>query len=310
MRRFLSTVSSLSAVCLLSGCLSVSHPFQNDGRVAKGGVANAPTSRLDIPVPGDRTLSPEGEKLWASEVTQGLLAQSIPAIMQPPRPGDWWMKLHTEQRGETIVPLYSLMGPDGKVRATQEGQPVPTASWTAANGEGFHAVGQQGADQIVSILTGVMAEGMEEDPHSLKHRAARIWFQGVTGAPGDGDIALARAFVSAFREMKDTIQTSHSDADFSVATTVQLADGPAGSRNNPQQNIRIDWRVTDRDGKEVGVATQLHDVPAHSLDKMWGDVAMAAAEEAAGAVEEMITRYSSRDAKPIPKPQPDAPKKS
>ena len=83
----------------------------------------------------------------------------------------------------------------------------------------------------------------------------------------------------------------------------KVTDGPAGSRGHRQQNIRIDWRVTDKDDKEVGIATQLHDIPAHSMDGMWGDIAMAAAEEAAGAVEEMITRYSSRDARPIPKPQ-------
>ncbi|MCI1315886.1 MAG: hypothetical protein LKG39_05650 [Acetobacter sp.] len=293
----------------MTGCLSVPHPFEHDGKAQKGGMATAPTSRLDIPLPTDRSLSPEGEKLWAAQVTQALLDQSIPAMAQPVRPGDWWVKLHTEQRGDAIVPLYSLMTPQGTVRATQEGPGVPAAVWSAGGPEVLREAAQQGAGQIVSILTGVMAESMEEDPKSLKHRGARIFFQGVTGAPGDGNISLARAFVVSFKEMKDTIQTSRTDADFTVTTTVKVTDGPEGTRGHPQQNIRIDWRVTDKDNKEVGIATQLHDIPAHSMDGMWGDVAMAAAEEAAGAVEEMITRYSSRDATPIPKPQEPAKKK-
>ncbi|NHN92683.1 hypothetical protein [Acetobacter sicerae] len=303
MKRIFSKLLPLSATCLLTGCLSVPHPFEHDKQGQKGGMATAPTSRLDIPLPKDKSLSPDGEKLWAAQVTQALLDQSIPAMAQPVRSGDWWVKLHTEQRGDVIVPLYSLMTPQGTVRATQEGPGVPAVAWSAGGPDVLHEAAQQGAGQIVSILTGVMAESMEEDPKSLKHRGARIFFQGVTGAPGDGNISLARAFVVSFREMKDTIQTSRTDADFTVTTTVKVTDGPAGSRGHPQQNIRIDWRVTDKDDKEVGIATQLHDIPAHSMDGMWGDIAMAAAEEAAGAVEEMITRYSSRDAKPIPKPQ-------
>lgn len=303
MKRVFSTLLPLSVTCLLTGCLSVPHPFAHNGQGAKGGMATAPTSRLDIPLPADRTLSPEGEKLWAAEVTQALLDQSIPAMAQPVRRGDWWVKLHTEQRGDVVVPLYSLMTPQGAVRATQEGPGIPAATWAAADPMVLRGAAQQGGGQIVSILTGVMAEDMEEDPKSLKHRGARIFFQGVSGAPGDGNISLARAFVVSFKGMKDSVQTSRTDADFTVATTVHLTDGPAGSRDHPQQNIRIDWRVTDKDNKEVGIATQLHDIPAHSMDGMWGDIAMAAAEEAVGAVEEMITRYSSRDAQPIPKPK-------
>ncbi|MFT8718597.1 hypothetical protein [Acetobacter sp.] len=302
MKRLFTPIFSLSTVCLLSGCLSVPHPFQNDGKMSKGSVANAPTSRLDVPVPEDTSLSPEGRKIWADQVTQALLDQSVPAIAQKPRKGDWWLKLRTEERGDMIVPLYSVMTPQGAIRATEEGPAVPTVLWKAASPETIHTASQQGAGQVVNVLTGIMAEDMEEDPHSLKHRGAKIWFQGVTGAPGDGNISLARAFTVSFRGTKDTIQTSKKDADFMVATTVKITDGPAGSRNNPQQNIRIDWRVTDKDDKEVGIATQLHDIPAHSLDQMWGDVAVAAADEAAGAVEEMITRYSSRDAKPLPDP--------
>ncbi|NHN87888.1 hypothetical protein [Acetobacter conturbans] len=300
MKRVFSNFLSFSTVCLLSGCLSVPHPFENRGKGGNGGIATAPTSRLDVPVPSDSALTPEGDKLWASQVTQALLDQSVPAITQPVRRGDWWLRLHTERRGDMIVPLYSVMTPQGEVRATQEGPAVPASSWAMTSPEVLRDASQQGAGQVVSILTGIMAQDMEEDPHSLKHRGARIWFQGVTGAPGDGDVSLARAFTVMFREMKDTIQTSGSDADFVVHTTVHMTDGPPGTRNHPQQNIRIEWRVTDKAGNEVGIATQLHEIPAHSLDGMWGDIAVAAAGEAAGAVEEMITRYSSRDAKPLP----------
>lgn len=293
----------LSLLLCLSGCLDVPHPFRDPGRIGRDLAGNPPPSRLDIPLPKDTRLDEGGTRLWVNSLVEALLAQSVPAIAQPVRPGDWWLKMRVEQRGDMVVPLYSLMTPKGEIRATQEGQPVPSSAWNVTNPGTLQDAAGYGAAQVVTILNGVQAERMEEDPKSLKHRGARIWFRGVTGAPGDGNVSLSRAFVTSFREMKDTVQTSREDADFAVAATVKLSDGPAGLRNHPQQNIEIQWRVTDRKESEVGIATQIHGIPAHSLDGMWGDVALAAAGEAAGAVEEMITRYSNRDAKPLPQTQ-------
>ncbi|NHO31604.1 hypothetical protein [Acetobacter fallax] len=300
MRWSLTSFISVSSLLLLSGCLDVPHPFRDPGREARTLAGNPPPSRLDVPVPDEKALGAGGSALWASDIVEALLQQSVPAIKQPVRPGDWWLKLHTERRGDLIVPLYTVMTPKGAVRATQEGPGILVAAWNALNADGLREASAYGAGQVVNVLNGIQAEQMEEDPHSLKHRGARIWFRGVTGAPGDGNTSLAQAFVVSFHEMKDTIQTSQQDSDFAVTGVVKLKAGPAGSRNNPQQNIEINWRVTDKADKEVGIATQLHDIPAHSLDGMWGDVAIAASQEAAGAVEEMITRYTIRDVKPLP----------
>lgn len=300
MSRSAFSLLSLSSLCLLSGCLDVPHPFRDPGKSARTLAGSPPPSRLDIPVPDDRSFGPGGGKLWANDMTEALLAQSVPAVSQPVRPGDWWLKLHTTERGGMIIPLYTVMTPKGTVRATQEGPGIPAAQWNVTNSDAVRESAEAGAVQVMNVLSGIQAEQMEEDPHSLKHRAARIWFRGVTGAPGDGNRSLAQAFFASFREMRDTLQTSQQDADFTVATVVELKAGSAGSRNHPMQTIELRWRVTDRNGSEVGIATQIHDIEMHSLDGMWGDVALAAASEAAGAVEEMITRYSSRDVKPLP----------
>ena len=82
-----------------------------------------------------------------------------------------------------------------------------------------------------------------------------------------------------------------------------MSDGPKGPMGRPRQHIGIVWHPLAADGEEAGAATQLHDVDAHSLDKAWGDVAMAAADGAAGGVLQIITNYSGRDHKPLP-PEP------
>ncbi|MGF1277302.1 hypothetical protein [Acetobacter pasteurianus] len=293
------TALPLSSLLLLAGCLDVPHPFSNPGKGASKLAANAPPSRLDIPTPTDSLLPDASAQIWAKDVASELLQQTIPAIAQPTRPGDWWLKMRAELRGDQVVPIYTIMTPKNQIRATQEGQAVPAAQWSAGDAPFFTLVAQDAAPRISSVLTGIQADDMEKDPHSLKHRAARVYFTGVTGAPGDGDISLARAFTASFRDSEDTIQNSKENADFTVSSTVKLTPGPVGTLGHPQQHIEIVWRVVDKEGKEAGAATQLHDIDAHSLDNYWGDVAVAAAQEAAAAVKQIIGRYSGRDNAPL-----------
>jgi hypothetical protein len=295
---------SCSALLLLGGCLDVPHPFAHSGKNGPGLAANAPPARLDVPTPPPNALLSDAHaSLWAKDVAQALLQQTIPAIAQPTRKGDWWLSMKAELRNGQVVPVYTVMTPKNTVRATQEGQPVPVEQWSAGDGPFFTLVAQDAASRIAAVLTGIQADDMDKDPHSLKHRAARVYFAGVTGAPGDGNTSLAQAFVASFRDSEDTIQNSARNADFIVSTTVKLSPGPAGTTGHPQEHIEIVWHVVDANGKEAGAATQLHDIDAHSLDQYWGDVAVAAAQEAAAATKQIIDRYSGRDNAPLATPR-------
>lgn len=147
---------------------------------------------------------------------------------------------------------------------------MPAQQWSTADAQMLNLVAADAAPRIASVLTGIQADDMEKDPHSLKHRAARVYFTGVTGAPGDGDISLSRAFAASFRNTPDTLQNSPENADFTVKSHVKLTPGPAGTTGHPQEHIEIVWQVLDKAGKEAGAATQLHDIEAHSLDQYWG----------------------------------------
>ncbi|MDN7354492.1 hypothetical protein [Acetobacter senegalensis] len=294
------TALPLSSLLLLAGCLDVPHPFSNPGKEAKQLAANAPPSRLDIPTPADSLLPNDGAQVWAKDLATELLQQTIPAMAQPVRKGDWWLKVRAEMRGDQVVPIYMVMTPKNEIRATQEGAPVPAQQWSTADAQMLNLVAADAAPRIASVLTGIQADDMEKDPHSLKHRAARVYFTGVTGAPGDGDISLSRAFAASFRNTPDTLQNSPENADFTVKGHVKLTPGPTGTTGHPQDHIEIVWQVLDKAGKEAGAATQLHDIDAHSLDQYWGDVAVVAAQEAAAAVDQIIDRYSGRENAPLP----------
>lgn len=307
-RRFLQqSTLPLGLLVLLAGCIDVPHPFSKPDKTAQQLAAQAPPARLDIPTPTTALLPEAGAQAWAKMVSEQLLQQTIPAMPQAVRKGDWWLQLRAEVRGDTVVPLYTIMTPKNTPRTTQEGTPVPTQAWSSGDPAMLNAVALDAAPRIAAALTGIQADDMEKDPHSLKHRPARVYFPGVVGAPGDGNIALAQAFTSFFRKTPDTLQNSADNADFTVKAHVTLTDGPAGTTGHPQQHIEIVWQVLDKTGKEAGAATQLHDIDAHSLDHFWGDVAVVAAQEAAAAVDQILDRYSGRGNAPLAeKPKTDS----
>jgi hypothetical protein len=77
---------------------------------------------------------------------------------------------------------------------------------------------------------------------------------------------------------------------------VRLSDAP-----NNQQTVEIHWHVIDRTGREAGDIAQVHDIPRGTLNGLWGDVAGAVTEQAAGAVHDVIGNAAGR-----PKPQAGA----
>ncbi|GBQ95044.1 hypothetical protein GLI01_32050 [Gluconacetobacter liquefaciens] len=300
--RRLAGLAGAASLLLLSGCLDVPHPFRDPGQVGRSLARNAPPARLAIPLPAAALLTDAAAREWSRDMAAALLEQTVPAMAQPVRPGDWWLRLGAETRGGMVVPTYSIMTPAGVVRNAGEGVGVPAAAWAAGDVDALRGSAHQLALAIAGALTGIQADQMALDPHSLKHRAARVYFSGVKGAPGDGNVALAQAFVGSLRDAEDAVQDNPRDADFTVSCVVTVSEVIPGGSGHPQQHLQLVWRVVDAQGKESGAATQLHDIDAHSLDGHWGEVALAAAQEAAGGVRQVISRYSGRDNTPLPPP--------
>ncbi|EHH68075.1 hypothetical protein [Gluconobacter morbifer] len=302
MRRFLPILLPLC----LGGCFSMPHPFADPGPQARHlAVANLPPARLAVPTPTASLLSDDAAKLWAHDVAEAMVGQSVPAIAQPKKPGDWWLQLSATVKAGAVVPHYVIMTPQGKARAEADGAAIDMAGWSAGDVTALKGAATQEAPELANLLTGIQADTMRQDPHSLMHRAAKVYFAGVTGAPGDGNTSLSRAFYSSLPDKINSIQTTAKGADYTVRGTVKLTSAPPGKVGMTVQHIEIVWHVLTPDGKEAGAATQLHDIPAHSLDGAWGDTAAMAAEEAADGVRTIITNYSGREHKPLPPPGKD-----
>lgn len=294
--RRLVMVSAVVALGALGGCMSMPHPFRPTGA---GSAAQAPTARLAVPVSTASGTDTQATQIWQHAMVEALLAQSVPAMGQPVRPGDWWLKMTTTARNGAVVPTYAVITPKGEERGHMDGAPVPAAQWQAADGQAAARSAQGAAPGVAELLTGIQAAQMQKDPNSLKNRPAHVYFAGVHGAPGDGDHALAQAFIAAFPDAHEDIRHTATGADYTVRCSVELNDAVTTTSLNPQQHIVLTWQVVDAQGKEAGAATQIHDIAAHSLDRKWGEVAVAAADEAAGAARQIITRYSGRANLPL-----------
>jgi hypothetical protein len=130
---------------------------------------------------------------------------------------------------------------------------------------------------------------MHADPNSLYNRPAKVQVADVTGAPGDGDLALTKQLKSKLAALGPMVQDSATGADFIVQGDVKMVPIPGH-----QERVEIQWSVKNASGDERGKVVQLNEIPAGSLDHYWADVAMVVATEAAGGVNDVILRQSGR----------------
>ena len=288
----------LALPLLLAGCGDLPEPFKDNPGATALRLAAPPPARLAVPVPAASMLSNEGASLWARDMAGSLDDQSVPAEAHAARPGDWRLVLAASLAGDTVIPTYTVLTPTGQVRGALRGTPVPATEWADADPKALAATATAEAPEVADLLTGIQASIRQADPHSLMHRPAKLFLSGVTGASGTGDAELATALHHQLAFHGDVFADGPRGADYTVAATVGIA-----SPKDDQQVVEIDWHVLDAGGHDAGNVTQLNAVPAHSLDAGWGEIADAAATEAANGIQQVIDRNAGRDDKPVPPPK-------
>ena len=109
----------------------------------------------------------------------------------------------------------------------------------------------------------------------------------VTGAPGDGSVALTSAI------QRELTRSGVSLADAASASTYKVEGKVAvGEAQNGKQSIQIDWDVKDPHGKKLGTVSQKNEIPQGSLDGAWGKTADAAASAAAQGIVKLLPKVN------------------
>ena len=292
---------------MLAGCGDLPQPFLGNPGATAMRLSQPPPSRLAIPLPADSLLSDGAAKSWSSALAAALLAQELPAFAKPAGRDDWRLLLTASLKNGAVVPTYTVTDPKGVPKGASDGPPVPAQDWAAGQPATLQAAADAEAPKVIAMLNGIEARRQQSDPHSLLNRPPVIYFKGVTGAPGDGNVSLTRQMTTRLPNLGDVVQDMPRDADFSVEGQVKTAPGAKDTTR-----VEIQWIVVDAQGHERGRVVQLNEVRPGSLDAYWGEVAVAVASEAAGGVQEVVSQASGRGgpqtpASPAAKPAPGKP---
>ena len=107
----------------------------------------------------------------------------------------------------------------------------------------------------------------------------------VTGAPGDGSVALTSAIQREMTKSGVSLTSAPSTQTYRVEGKVVVGEG-----QNGKQPIQIDWDVKDPQGKKLGTVSQKNEIPQGSLDGSWGKTADAAASAATQGILKLLPK--------------------
>ena len=289
----LGRLVTCALLLLLAGCGDLPQPFLGRPGATAMRLAQPPPARLAIPLPSQSLLSDGAAASWSHALADALVAQELPVTAASPHPGDWRLLLTAELQGGSVIPTYTVTDPYNVPQGASQGPPVSPAEWAAGQPQTLKAAADAEAPKVVALLNGIEARRQMSDPHSLLNRPPVIYFKGVAGAPGDGNTSLARQMTQRLPNLGDVVQDTAKGADYTLAGDIKTAPG-AGNTTR----IEIQWIVNDAAGNERGRVVQINEVPLHSLDSYWGDVAVTVATEAAGGVQEVVQQASGRATMP------------
>lgn len=279
-------------LCLaLSACGDLPEPFLGNPGATARRLAQPATPLLAVP-PGSDTLLPDAANQdLANQLATALQATEIPAMVHTPDKHVWRVITRAERDGDFVRPLFSIRDPQGKEEGSTEGEKVPLQTWADASPDMLHQVAAEAAPRIGAVLSGIRLAEDKANPNSLYNRPAKVEVAEVTGAPGDGDMALTQQMRSRLAVLGPIVLTTPTDADFVVQGVVRVV--PIEKR---QERVEIQWILKTAAGDERGRVIQLNEIPAGTLDHYWGDVAVVVAAEASKGVNNLIRRQSGHDA--------------
>jgi hypothetical protein len=269
---------------LLAACGDLPQPFRNRPGLQAQRLAMPLAVRLAVPPPQEAMLQDAAARKLAESVASALQAQEVPAVAtEAPLPLDWRVDILAERQGQTIVPRFRLLDADGRPQAASNGEPVPLRDWASPTPELLSQVASQAAPALTRLLLQVEAAQKATDPASLAAGPPRVRLAGVRGAPGDGNTSLAARMREFLGNEGYVVQDAAEGAAYGLEAEVNVV--PAG---RGLDRVEIQWIVSRRDGEELGRVVQMNEVPSGRLNRLWGDIAYAAAQEASGGVKTVI----------------------
>ena len=275
----------LALLVMLGACGDLPQPFRGRAGGDAAMLAAPPGVRVAVPRSDALLLDAGASDQFAETMAEALRVAEVPAVVTEPLPLDWRVGLAATRRGNDVVLRYTLRDADGSELGSAEAPPVPRAAWAEQSEATRREATRVAARNLATMILRVEAARKATDPAALAAGGPpRIRLVPVGGAPGDGNTALTARMSDFLTQSGFLIADTASAAGFAVQGLVTVVPSGPGV-----QRVEILWVVSRRDGEELGRVLQLNEIPAGSLDRFWGDVAFAAAQEAAGGVQRVVS---------------------
>ena len=283
-----SSALGAGLILALAGCGELPHPFQPAVKAPPGGPG--PRTALMIePVQGDVA---DGSGL-ARAVAEALQALDVPAAPSDDQARPRYRIVGQARAGPVAGDVtrlridWHLVDPRGQaVAETAQVATVPAAAWGRAEAAVVKSVALAAADRIDRLIA--PAEPAPAAPIAAAATPAAgpagLAIGPITGAPGDGSAALARALAAELGR-RGHRPVASGTAALVVSGQVTVSDAAPG-----QQRVALAWIVRDAEGREVGRVDQANLIRRGRLDGAWGAIAEAAAKGAAAGIAALVTR--------------------
>lgn len=273
---------------LLAGCGTLPQPLLRKPGAMGARLAVPPPPVLIVPPPPDALLGNRAADAYAHDLAKALVDRNVPSIVRPARPYDWQLEATARTANATVIPGFRIIGPGHKEYGHLTGAEVSGAAWAAGDPATLRQAADAAAPGLVKQLSAINAAVQQSNPASLENRPPRVRLIRVTGAPGDGNHAL-KLDVSRDLPKLGVVMVDHTaDADFLIDGVVKVS--PANKDGKPGESdlVELDWTVRNRRGGFIGKVSQLHDLKPSEMTPYWGDVAAAAASQAALGLRQVI----------------------
>ncbi|GLR65536.1 hypothetical protein GCM10010909_02140 [Acidocella aquatica] len=268
----------------LAACGTLPEPFYGNPGPEGARLSIPPAPVLMVPPPAAASLlDAKSAPIYAKDLAAALVNYDIPSIAGAPMKGGWLLTTSASRNGDTITPAYVITGPDGKTYGNQNGAPIAAAAWSQGDPAALNNAATTDAQALSKTLTAINARIQGSNPQSLENRPPRIFIGPVTGAPGDGNHSLPLNLGRDLPGPDDVVVTNPAQADFTVTGNIVVTPG-----QNGQVMVELDWSVQDANHRKIGQVTQLHPLALADITPYWGDVAAAAATEAATGIQQVI----------------------
>lgn len=274
---------ALAGLLALAACGDLPQPYRGQPGELAARLARPPAYRLAVPVPTASLQEPEPAADYAQALAEALLAQAVPTIAGEPLPLDWVVEVTATRQAAGIQPRYVLRDADGAVLGEAGGRMVGSRDWQGGDPAGLRRAAAEGAAALAALVARVDAQRRTGDERASGTAPRVVLLRPVRGAPGDGNRSLTARMAERLAGLGYQVQDQAEGAGYAVEGVVEMAPSGRG-----MQRVEIVWTISRRDGHDLGRVLQLNEVPAGSLNGLWGDVAFVVAQEAAGGVRDVI----------------------